>query len=214
MNFNGFPKKQGLYDPRFEHDNCGVGFVCNINGEKSHTLVKDGINVLNRLSHRGAVGSDPKTGDGAGILLQIPHEFFLKITENLRINLPSLGDYGTGLVFLPTDSQDLEFCKSIFEKVIKEEGQSLLGWRKVPVDNSDIGEGAKQSQPMIEQVFIGKVNDKNTQLQFERKLYIIRKRIENLIINSNLKQKPFFYITNLSSRTFSYKGLLTTEQLD
>ncbi len=214
MNFYGFPKKQGLYDPRFEHDNCGVGFVCNINGEKSHSLVKEGINVLNRLSHRGAVGSDPKTGDGAGILLQIPHEFFLKITENLRINLPSLGNYGTGLVFLPTDPQDLEFCKSIFEKVIKEEGQSLLGWRRVPVDNSDIGDGAKHSQPVIEQVFIGKVNDKNTQLQFERKLYIIRKRIENIIINSNLKQKPFFYITNLSSRTFSYKGLLTTEQLD
>lgn len=214
MDYYGFPNKQGLYDPRFEHDNCGVGFVCNINGENSHGIVKDGINVLNRLSHRGAVGADPKTGDGAGILLQIPHDFFLKITENLEISLPSLGDYGTGLVFLPTDHQNLQFCKSIFNKIIHEEGQTLLGWRSVPVDNSEIGDGAKQSEPIIEQVFIGKLNDKTTQLQFERKLYIIRKRIENIIINSKLKQKPFFYITNLSSRTFSYKGLLKPDQLE
>ena len=133
-----FPEKQGLYDPQFERDSCGVGFVCNIKGKKSNLIIKQGIEVLARLSHRGAVGSDPKTGDGAGILIQIPHEFFKKVAAENKIDLPSQGLYGTGLIFLPQDTKEQIFCKEIFEKIIKEQGQTILGWRKVPINDSDI----------------------------------------------------------------------------
>ena len=214
MKYQHFPHKQGLYDPRFEKDSCGVGFVCNIKGKKSNSVVKDGLRVLKRLAHRGAVGADPKTGDGAGVLIQIPHEFFRKVASGSKIDLPALGGYGAGLVFLPPDGQERAFCKSAFSKVIKEEEQVLLGWREVPVDNSDIGEGAKNTEPVIEQVFIRKNAGIKDQLQFERKLYVIRRRIENIIRDSQLKQKTFFYITNISSRTFSYKGLLMPYQVE
>ena len=223
MEYKHFPEKQGLYDPRFEHDSCGVGFVCDIKGRKSNQIIRQGLEVLRRLAHRGATGADPKTGDGAGILLQIPHQFFIKVCSREGINLPDEGEYGTGLVFLPFDKKEYEYCKKVFAKFIKDEKQMLLGWRKVPVDNSDIGKTAQETQPVIEQVFIasatkcgGSANNfggKN-QLDFERKLYCIRKRIENEIRASAIKQKSFFYITNLSSRTFSYKGLLMPEQLD
>ncbi|MDD5005402.1 MAG: glutamate synthase large subunit [Candidatus Omnitrophica bacterium] len=214
MKYSHFPKKQGLYDPQFEHDSCGVGFVCNIKGQKSNAIIKQGIEVLHRLSHRGAVGADPKTGDGAGILIQTPHEFFKKVAGDSGINLPNQGLYGTGLIFLPQDSKEREFCKEVFDKVIQEHGQILLGWRSVAIDDSDIGKGAKATQPVFEQVFIGRNKDSNDELGFERKLYIIRKQIENIIRAVNLKQKNYFYITNISSRTFSYKGLLMPEQLE
>lgn len=207
------PKKQGLYDPRFEHDSCGVGFVCNIKGNSSNGIVRQGLEVLKRLSHRGATGADPKTGDGAGILIQIPHEFFLKACAG-SIKLPQKGEYGTGLVFLPRDIADNGFCKAIFGKIAGEEGQSILGWRKVPVDNSDIGIAARQSEPSIEQIFIAKNKKISDELEFERKLYIIRKRVENTIRCSGIKQKSFFYITNISCRTISYKGLLMPTQVD
>jgi len=152
----GYPKKQGLYNPENEHDSCGVGFVCNINGKKSNDIVKKGLKILNRLAHRGAVGADPETGDGAGILIQLPHDFLSKVTEKEKIELPSPGEYGTGIVFLPKDFNERSFCREVLHKVIEEEKQLLLGWRKVPVDNSKIGTNAKETQPSIEQIFIKK----------------------------------------------------------
>ncbi|MDD2654031.1 MAG: glutamate synthase large subunit [Candidatus Omnitrophica bacterium] len=213
MNNSWFPKKQGLYDPRFEHDSCGVGFVCNIRGEKSYSVVGNGIKVLERLSHRGAVGADPNTGDGAGILIQIPHEFLLKACEKINIKLPKPGHYGTGLVFLPNDKNDQKICIEILGKVVRDEGQQVLGWRDVPTDSSAIGKIAKDTMPVMRQVFIAKNSDIKDQLNFERKLYVIRKQVEALVKESNLTQKRSFYITNLSSRTLSYKGLLMPSQL-
>ncbi len=204
----------GLYDPRFEHDACGVGFLCDVKGNRSNELIQSALTVLKRLAHRGAVGSDPKTGDGAGILIQTPHEFFLEVAEEAGIDLPPLGHYGTGMVFLPTKKKEREFCKRVFSKIIEEEGQELLGWREVPVDDSDIGKGAKETEPVIEQVFIRRSKEIKDQLDFERRLYVIRKRIENIVRDSDITQKSFFYITNLSSRTFAFKGLLMPHQVE
>jgi len=207
-------EKFGLYDPRFEHDACGVGFVCNVKGTQTNKIIKQALEVLRRLSHRGATGSDPKTGDGAGILIQIPHDFFLKTCAKEKFDLPQKGDYGAGLVFLPTETNERKFCKDIFQKIIQEEGQIFLGWRNVPVDNSDIGRAAKETEPGIEQIFVGKNKSLASNQDFERKLYIIRKRVENAIRLSGIKQKSFFYITNISSRTLSYKGLLMPYQVE
>ena len=214
MEHGNLPKTKGLYDPRFEHSSCGVGFVCNIKGAPSNDIIKQGLEVLKRLSHRGATGADPKTGDGAGILVQIPHEFFNKVCHEHKINLPSKGAYGTGMVFLPTNKKENKFCKDAFRRIVEEEGQTILGWRKVPVDDSDIGKTAKLTEPIIEQSFIARNAKLKTELEFERKLYVIRKRVENIIRASGLKQKSFFYITNISCRTFSYKGLLMPGQLE
>ena len=214
MRYDELPPKQGLYDPGFEHDSCGVGFVCNIKGVKSNLIVRQGIEVLNRLAHRGAVGADPKTGDGAGILIQIPHEFFKKVARNNKIDLPDLRSYGTGLIFFPQDTEERKFCKEIFERVVREEGQTLLGWRPVPIDDFGIGKSAKSTEPCFEQIFIEIGKNLNDELSFERKLYVIRKRVENIIRESTLKQKKSFYITNISCRTFSYKGLLMPNQLE
>jgi glutamate synthase domain-containing protein 2/glutamate synthase domain-containing protein 1/glutamate synthase domain-containing protein 3 len=208
------PKKQGLYDPQFEHDSCGVGFVCDVKGRKSNQIVKQGLEVLRRLSHRGATGADPKTGDGAGILIQMPHDFLFKICRGNEIDLPAEGEYGVGLVFLPQDEKERKFCKNVFARIIKDEGQLLLGWRRLPVDNSNIGKTAQDTQPVMEHVFIAKNKKIKEQLDFEIKLYIIRKQIENTIRASKLMQKHFFYITNLSSRTISFKGLLMPQQLE
>ncbi|MFA5200117.1 MAG: glutamate synthase large subunit [Candidatus Omnitrophota bacterium] len=213
MKYTHFPQKQGLYDPGFEHDACGVGFVCNIKGIKSNEIIKQGLEVLRRLSHRGATGADPKTGDGAGVLIQMPDSFFRKVTENCNIKLPNLGLYGSGLIFLPQDQTERKLCKEVFEKVILEHGQSLLGWRDIPVDDSEIGEGAKCSEPVFEQIFIGRNKNIKDELDFERILYVIRKQVENSIRVSNFEQKKYLYITNISCRTFSYKGLLMPQQL-
>lgn len=209
--FRQYPQRQGLYDPQLEHDSCGVGFVCNIRGQRSNSIIRQGIEVLQRLAHRGAVGADPKTGDGAGILIQIPHEFFSKAV--VGIDLPAPGLYGTGLVFLPRDKSEREFCKEIFARAVRDEGQNILGWRDVPTDNSDIGKGAKANQPVFEQVFIGRGKGLDGELDFERRLYVIRKQVENAVRVSNLKLKKSFYITNISCRTFTYKGLLMPQQL-
>lgn len=213
------PEKQGLYNSKNEHDSCGVGFVCNIDGTKSNDIIKKGLKILRRLAHRGAVGADPKTGDGAGILIQLPHEFLSKVTEKERIELPNSGEYGTGIVFLPQDVNERSFCRDAFSKVIEEEKQILLGWRKVPVDNSGVGLNAKETQPSIEQIFIQRNPDippkgNNDGLNFERILYVIRKRVENIISASDIKQKSFFYINNISSRTITYKGLLMANQVE
>jgi glutamate synthase domain-containing protein 2/glutamate synthase domain-containing protein 1/glutamate synthase domain-containing protein 3 len=231
MKYHHFPHRQGLYDPRFEHDSCGVGFVCDIRGRISHAIIQQGLEVLRRLSHRGATGADPKTGDGAGILMQIPHEFFAQVCAKEKIDLPAQGAYGTGLVFLPPDPKERQFCKDVFLKIIIQEKQKFLGWRQVPLDVSDIGLTAKNTAPVIEQIFIASATKRGgsannlggkNQLDFERKLYLIRKQVENIIHNSALNGKSLtcsgrqasFYITNLSSRTFCYKGLLMPKQLE
>lgn len=208
------PKEQGLYSPTFEKDSCGVGFLCDIKGHKSNSIIQQALVVLKRLSHRGAVGADPKTGDGAGILLQTPHSFFAKVSERAKINLPPYAHYGTGLIFFPPDRRERGFCKDVFAKVIQEYGQRLLGYRAVPVDDTVIGKGAKDTEPVIEQVFIARSSDIKEDLDFERRLYIIRKKIENIIRASDIRQKSFFYITNISYRTFLYKGLLMPHQLE
>ncbi|MFA5099891.1 MAG: glutamate synthase central domain-containing protein, partial [Candidatus Omnitrophota bacterium] len=219
---NGIPAQQGLYDPRFEHDACGVGFICNYKGKKSNAVVIQALEALRRLGHRGATGADPKTGDGAGILIQMPHDFFAQEALKLKIDLPLAGHYASGLIFLPTNGKDRSLCKRIFEKIIKEEGAVLLGWRRVPVDDRGIGHTAKAAQPVIEQLFIAEGSSVSSKkkaeiiidnLTFERRLYIIRKRVENAVRASELTQNKFFYITNLSSRTFSYKGLLMPDQV-
>jgi len=143
------PEEQGLYDPRFEHDSCGVGFVCNIKGKPSNEIVLQGLEVLNRLAHRGATGSDPETGDGAGILIQIPHEFFSKKCDEIGLKLPVKGGYGTGLIFLPSDIKEKESCKALLVKIAKEEGQEVIGWRSVPIDDSTIGVTARKTKPLI-----------------------------------------------------------------
>ena len=214
MEENQFFKKQGLYDPRFEHDSCGVGFVCNVKGEKTHEIIVQGLKVLKRLSHRGATGSDPETGDGAGILIQIPHDFFAGECGEIKIDLPPPGKYGTGLIFLPVDKKERIFCKKLFSKAVEELGQKVLGWREVPVSESVIGKTAKEIRPVIEQIFISRNENIKDTLDFERKLYLIRKHVENVIRSSKLKQKAFFYITNISCRTFIYKGLLMPSQLE
>ncbi|MDD4956381.1 MAG: glutamate synthase large subunit [Candidatus Omnitrophica bacterium] len=213
MGQSRFPEKQGLYDPAFEHDSCGVGFVCDIKGRKSHDIIEKAIKVLEHMSHRGAVGADPATGDGAGILMQIPHEYYKKECAAFNIDLPGPGKYGTGIVFLPTKGEELSSCTEIFDRVIEEEGQELLGWRDMPVDDSAIGKGARATQPRIRQVFIASKTGKEDPLAFERKLYIIRKRVENEVRASTIEQKSYFYITNISARTVSYKGLLMPEQV-
>ena len=214
MRYKHLPEKQGLYDPQFERDSCGVGFVCDIKGVRSHGVVEKGIRVLRRLSHRGAVGADPNTGDGAGILIQIPHEFIKKECSSLGIKLPKAGDYATGLIFFPQNDKERGSCEKAVEDIIKEEEQVLLGWRDVPVDDSVIGSTARDTEPVIRQVFIGKGEEAQDDLVFERKLYVIRRRIENTVNSSDLDEASFFYITNLSSRTISYKGLLMPDQLD
>ncbi len=205
--------KQGLYDPFYEHDACGAGFVCNMKGEKSHAIIEKGLEILVNLTHRGACGCDPNTGDGAGLLLQLPHEFFKKKSEELSIALPDVQEYGVGMVFSPRDPKQRNFCVQLFEDVVRREGQVFLGWRDVPTDNTPIGETAKHVEPVIRQIFIGRGKEIKTTDQFERKLYVIRKVMENAIRNSDLTEKASFYIPSLSCRTIVYKGLLLATQI-
>lgn len=209
----GFPKKQGLYDPRFEKDACGVGMIANISGEKSHQIVSNALQILENLTHRGACGSDESTGDGAGILLQMPHRFLKNISQELGFTLPDLQEYGAGLVFLPRDKAQRKHCMETLESVIKTEGQQLLGWRDVPVDADCLGEISRQQRPAIYQIFIGRGKDIQDSSHFERKLFVIRKVMENAIRNSNLPQRRYFYIPSLSCKTMVYKGLLLADQI-
>jgi len=213
MKYTHLPEKQGLYDPRFEHDSCGVGFVCNIEGIKSYAVIEKGIRALENLAHRGAVGADPRTGDGAGLLIQIPHEFLKKECGKIKIDLPQPGQYAVGMVFLPQNKREREFCENILLHTIHKEGLSFLGWREVPVDNSLIGNRARSTQPVIKHIFIQRPDRSKDDLEFERTLYLVRKQAENIVRASGIKQKTFFYISNLSCRTLSYKGLLMSTQL-
>ncbi|HEV8246363.1 MAG TPA: glutamate synthase central domain-containing protein, partial [Polyangiaceae bacterium] len=206
------PPRSGLYDPRFEHDACGVGFVANIKGEPSHDIVRKGVDILLNLVHRGACGCDPLTGDGAGILLQVPHAFFKREFEAADMDeLPEPGRYGVGCVFLPRGRNDRRRCQQILEDKIFGTGQKLLGWRDVRVNEGALGPLARKSAPIIKQVFIGSAEE--DEVSFERKLFIIRKWAERTARESNIAGKGSFYIPSLSARTIVYKGLLLAEQL-
>jgi glutamate synthase (NADPH/NADH) large chain len=205
--------QQGLYDPFLDRDACGVGFVVNIDGRRSHDIIQRGLAVMQNLAHRGACACDPTTGDGAGLLIQMPHEFLAKVCSESEIDLPRPGSYGVGMVFLPDDVFDRNYCEQQFEKVVREEGQRLLGWRNLPVDPSMCGELARGALPAIRQIFIGAGRDVTDPIALERKLFVIRKRIEYVIGESNLVGKQVFYVPSLSSRTLCYKGLLLPEQI-
>ena len=205
------PPRHGLYDPQFEHDACGVGFVANTNGQASHDIVKKGIDILLNLVHRGACGCDPLTGDGAGILIQVPDPFFRRECEASDVELPPAGKYAVGCVFLPRDKHDRRRCMHILEDKIFGTGQRLIGWRDVRVNENALGPMAKASAPIIKQVLIGSTED--DEATFERKLFVIRKWAERTVRESNMQGRGSFFIPSLSSRTIVYKGLLLAEQL-
>jgi len=207
------PEKQGLYDPQFEHDACGVGFVANVKGAKSHEIVRQGLQVLLNLNHRGACGCEPNTGDGAGILIQMPHGFLKKASSEVGIRLPEPRQYGVGMVFLPPDPMERRNCERLFEVVVAEEGQEVLGWRTVPTNNSSLGPTARASEPFMRQVFIRRNANLADDMAFERKLFVIRKRAVAEVRNSGLKGSHYWYMASLSYKTVAYKGMLTSEQL-
>ena len=209
---SGAPKAQGLYHPAQEHEACGIGFVASIRGQKSHEIVSKGIQVLLNLTHRGACGCDPETGDGAGVLLQIPHQFFARECGKLGFELPVPGAYGVGMTFLPVEKHQRLQCEGILERVVREEGLTVLGWRDTPVFASAIGRVARASQPYIQQIFIGR-NTFTDEDAFERKLYIVRKRAENEMAVSGIEDAETFHIPSLSCRTIVYKGLLLAPQI-
>ncbi|MCL4859274.1 MAG: glutamate synthase subunit alpha, partial [Caldilineaceae bacterium] len=212
----GAPPKQGLYDPHFERDACGVGFVVNMKGERSHTIVRQALKVLVNLSHRGACGCEENTGDGAGLLMQLPHTFFARVAAENGFALPEPGRYGVGMLFLPKDAALRAEFEEKLAALIRAEGQTVLGWRTVPTDNSPIGQTAKASEPLMRQVFVGR-NDAALvgadEMAFERKLYVIRKQAELAIRYGGHPQGEQFYVSSLSCRTVVYKGMLTPEQV-
>ena len=203
----------GMYSSQFEKDACGMGFVVNIKGKKSHDIIDDGLRILERLEHRGGAGADKDTGDGAGILVQIPHEFFKRECEVLGIQLPAAGEYGVGMVFAHKYESLRNEQKRILEEVVREEGQVVLGWREVPVDGTKVGKEAAAIRPWMIQILIGKGPDVTNNKEFERKLYIIRKLAEKRIIPLSKELSSDFYIASLSSKTIVYKGMLTPGQL-
>ena len=211
MNIPGFPNRQGLYDPQHEKDSCGIGFVVNIKGKKSHDIVRKGLQVLENLTHRGAQGADSHTGDGAGILLQIPHEFLKRVAGDTGVVLPEVGEYGVGQLFLPPTTDSRRLCEKVFTEIIAEEGLRLLGWRDVPVKSDQIGALARTTEPFMRQVFIAR--DAFNETQFERKLYVVRKRVEKAVAESAIQGREHFYVPSLSANTIVYKGLLLPHQM-
>jgi glutamate synthase (ferredoxin) len=211
MNKNTLPAKQGLYDPQLEHDACGVGFIVQMKGKKSHEIVKQALTILVNLEHRGACGCETNTGDGAGILMQIPHKFLKKVAAAENITLPEEGQYGVGIIYSSPDRATREKSRQIFAKVVEEEGQQVLGWRDVPTDNSTLGNTAKSSEPFMEQVFIQRSPELADDWAFERKLYIIRKRAHTAIRVPPID--PYWYPSSLSCRTLVYKGMLMPVQV-
>ncbi|HSY20177.1 MAG TPA: glutamate synthase large subunit [Candidatus Acidoferrales bacterium] len=208
------PLKQGLYDPQFEHDACGLGFVVNMKGKKSHSLVSDALKILVNLDHRGACGCEANTGDGAGILIQVPHEFFATQAAKLGFKLPAPGQYGVGQLFLPKNPAEREVIKAELAKIIAAEGQTVIGWRDVPVDNSSLGKTAVAAEPFMAQVFVGRSEKIKDDQAFERKLFVIRKVAERKIrYAGKIAGGSFFYVSSLSARTLIYKGMLMSEQV-
>jgi glutamate synthase (NADPH/NADH) large chain len=213
VNGSGLPRPQGLYDPANEHDACGVGFVANIKGKKSHSIVQQGLQILRNLTHRGAVGADPLAGDGAGVLIQIPDGFFRAEMQRQGTHLPPIGQYGVGMVFLPQEPASRLACEYEIERAIKDEGQVLLGWRDVPCDNSGLGISVKKIEPVIRQVFIGRGKGVTVTDALERKLYIIRKSSGHAIQALKLAHGKEFYVPSMSARTVVYKGMLLAHQV-
>ena len=206
----GLPKKQGLYDPQNEHDACGIGFVVNIDGTRSHQIIRQALTILVNLSHRGGSGSENNTGDGAGILIQIPHKLFISESKKSGITLPDQGSYGIGMLFLSNDAKNRSEMIKIIDKIVEDEGQTVLGWRDVPTNPVSLGKTAIACMPHIKQIIIGKNPVIENKLAFERKLYVIRKRIEKAAVQKELS----FYAASFSSGTIVYKGMLTAEQVD
>ena len=206
--------KQGLYDPQFEHDACGVGLVANVKGVKSHNIITQGLEVLKNLGHRGASGADPETGDGAGVLIQMPHELFLKESKRLGFSLPERGHYGVGMIFLPQEADQRKQCEDIIERIVREEGQSFLGWRDVPVSTDCIGWLAVELMPVIRQFFVARSSDIEDEFHFGLRLYLIRRQIESAAAGSEMPDKREFYVCSLSASQVVYKGLIMAHQLE
>lgn len=203
-------EQQGLYLPEFEHDNCGAGFICNLNGIKSNDIIHKALDILIKLEHRGAVSSDGRTGDGAGILFDIPHTFFKKVCD---FDLPAPKEYAVGMVFMPKSKNQVAFCQTTFEKAIHEQNLSILGWREVPVDDSNLGQIAAEKEPTIKQVFVGKNGQELTESQFNAKMFAARKIAEHAIRNSKTSESHMFYFSSFSTTTIIYKGLLMPEDI-
>ncbi|MDH3323537.1 MAG: glutamate synthase subunit alpha, partial [Flavobacteriaceae bacterium] len=203
-------EKQGVYLPEFEHDNCGAGFICSLNGDKTNHIIHDALEILIKLEHRGAVSADGKTGDGAGILIDIPHEFFTKVCD---FKLPKPRAYAVGMVFLPQAENQYNYCQEILEKEISNQGLSILGWRDVPVNSTHLGKIAKKNEPVIKQIFVAKNDETLTEHAFNAKVFAARKIAEHKIIASKLKDNKKFYIPSFSTTTLIYKGLLIPEDI-
>ncbi|OQX60004.1 MAG: glutamate synthase large subunit [Helicobacteraceae bacterium 4484_230] len=208
-----YPKKEGLYDPEFEHDACGVGFVAHLKGKASHDIVQKGIELLINLEHRGAVGAEKNTGDGAGILTQMPDKFMRRIAKENGFELPEFGHYAVGVVYVPKDPEAYEETKSIVENCVEEMGQEIIGWRRVPTANDTLGETAKVIEPYVYHLFIKRDPSLKNAMAFERKLFVIRKYAQSLVTNSEVRGTQYFYMPSMSYKTISYKGQLITEQL-
>ncbi len=208
-NHIGRPPAQGLYDPAYEHDNCGVGFIANIKGRKSHSIVKRGIEILCNLTHRGAVGADPLDGDGAGLMIQMPDGYYREVCD---FTLPDAGEFGAGIVFLPQDKACREACITLLDQELVRVGCNVLGWREIKTDSSTIGRNARSVEPWVMQIFVGRggVETQN----FDLMLYLARKRTENKIRNDDIAGSELFYVCSLSTRTILYKGMLLSEQLN
>jgi len=213
MGHVGLPPAQGLYSPELEHDSCGVGFIVHLKGQKSHQIIDDGLTALENLDHRGASGAEANTGDGSGILIQIPHQFFQRQCAALGIRLPEAGRYGAGLFFASPDPRARAQAQALFGAIVEEEGQHLLGWREVPTRNASLGITSRAAEPAILQVFVGCGSRTFGEDAFERVLYVIRKRFEKAVQRWGIKDEEYFYFPSLSCRTLIYKGMLTATQL-
>jgi glutamate synthase (NADPH) large chain len=208
------PERQGLYDPANEHEACGVGFVVDVAGKKSHRVVRDGIRVLENLGHRGASGSEENTGDGAGILVQLPDAFLRSVTANIGLELPAPGQYAVGMIFLPSDRAEAAECRQLFERAADELGHWVLGWREVPTNPTGLGKTALASRPTMAQVFVNRLATLADDEAFDRRLVLVRRTAEKLVARSELGQRGLFYVASLSCRTLVYKGMLNADQLD
>ena len=209
----GVPAASGLYDPALDKDSCGVGFIADIKGRKSHQIVEDALTILLNLEHRGAVGADPRAGDGAGILVQIPHRFFAGKTAQLGFTLPAPGEYAIGALFMPHEEAWRHTIQHVFAEEIANEGMRLLGWRNVPTDNSTLGESVKPTEPVHLQVFIGKGKCTYSEHEFERRLYLLRKTISGRVYTMRERRSSGYYPVSISCRTVIYKGMFLADQL-
>src|SRR5438105_6778507 len=206
------PRASGLFDPRHEKDSCGVGFIADIKGRKSHKIVEDAIAILCNLEHRGAVGADPRAGDGAGILVQTPHKFFYRVAAELGITLPGPGHYAVGVVFMPHDPEWRKVIQDIYAEKLPQEGLTLLGWREVPHDNSSLGESVKPTEPFHTQVFIGRGPAIKSEDEFERRLYILRKVISDVVYRKRERRLANYYVVSMSCRPVIHNGMFLAYQ--